>query len=251
MTIKPPLKLLLPIRQLNFNMNPLLLLALAVTTITPTPTIVPSPTSNDIQKIREVVQQKVQEKLKQITTQTITKKGRVGSVIQIDQDQITIEYQNSTQILKIDANTVYVDTNRNKTNFNNIKVGQGILALGTYNSETNIFQATRIVFTDLKTVSSLKIITVGKIVDISKTSSIFSLIPSKNKNTQYQIKTDTKTEVYTSEINKIAVKDLKSGHKIIVVLTPDPKISKTYYATKIIDFDYTSITSPTPTPKTP
>lgn len=230
-------------------MNPLFLLALATTTLSPTPTATPA--TSDIQKIREVVQQKVQEKLKQITTQTITKKGWIGSIIQLDPNQITIEFENNTRTLKIDTDTVYVDTNRNKTKFDNLKIGQGILALGTYNSETNTFQAARIVFTDLKTINSQKIITIGKIVDISKTSSIFSLIPSKNKNTQFQIKTDTKTEVYNSENDKIAVKDLKSGHKIIVILTPDPKISKTYYALKILDLDYTLPTSPTPTPKTP
>jgi hypothetical protein len=232
-------------------MNPLLLLALATVAVTPTPVISATPTSNEIQKIREVVQEKVQEKLKQITTQATTKKGLIGKVIQLDQNQITIEYQSNTQVLKINSSTVYVDANRNKTKLDNIKIGQDILALGTADSVANTFQATRIVFIDLKTINISKTIVIGKIVDISKTTPIFTLIPSKNKNTQYQIKTDAKTEVYSPDNNKIAVKDLKSGSKIIVILTPDPKATKTYYASKILDLDYALPVSPTPTPKTP
>ncbi len=229
-------------------MNPLFLLALAAT-ITPTPTIVSTPTSTDIQKIREVVQQKVQEKLKEITTSTTTKKGIIGQIIQIDPNQITIEYQGKTRVLSIDSTTVYVDTNRNKTTLEKIKIGQGILAMGTEESETNKFQATRIVFTDLKTIVVTNTIAVGKIVDISKTTSVFSLIPSKNKNTQYQIKTDSKTKIYGPDNTEINLKSMQSGHRIIVILTPDPKITNTYYASKILNLDYSPAVSPTPTPK--
>jgi hypothetical protein len=232
-------------------MNPFFLIALAAT-LTPTsiPTLTPTPTVNEIQKIREVVQEKVQEKLKQIINPTTTKKGLIGKVIQIDPTQITIEYLNTPSVLKIDNTTVYVDLNRNKTGYANVKIGQNILAMGIYDSGTDSFQTKRVVFIDLSTIILNRTVVVGKIVDISKTSPIFTLIPSKNKNNLYQIKTDKNTAYMDKNQQKLASTDLKSGHKIIAILTPDPKISKTYLALKIMDLDYTPPVSPTPT-KTP
>lgn len=230
-------------------MNPLFLIALAAS-ITSAPTPTPTTTS-EIQKIREVVQQKVQEKLNEITnpSSTDTKRGLIGKVIQIDSSQITIEYQNNPNILKIDNSTVCVDLNRNKTTVGNVKIGQDILAMGINDSSTDTFQTKRVVFINLNTININRTVVVGKIVDISKTSPIFTLIPSKNKNNLYQIKIDKNTAYLDKNQQKLASTDLKSGHKIIAVLTPDPKISKTYIALKIMDLDYTPPTSPTPTPK--
>lgn len=232
-------------------MNPLFLIALAAS-ITPTPTIVPIPTTtSEIQKIREVVQEKVQEKLRQIINPTTSKKGLIGKVIQIDPTQITIEYLNNSNVLKIDSTTAYVDLKRNKTSYLNIKIGQDILAMGIYNSGTDIFETKRVVFIDLGTININKTVVIGKIVDISKTSPIFTLIPSKNKNNLYQIKTDKNTVFMDKNQQKLISSNLKSGHKTIIVLTPDPKMSKTYTALKVMDLDYTPPPAggPSPTPK--
>jgi hypothetical protein len=218
------------------------------TTITNAPTPVPTG-SDEIQRIREVVQQKVMEKLKQITNPVSTKKGLIGKVIQINPLQITIEYQNNTRNLDINDTTVFVDANRNKTKLDKVKVGQDILVLGIDNNETKAFDARRIVFIDLKTIDIQKTITIGKIVDLSKTSPIFTLIPSKNKNSLFQIKTDVKSIIVDKDQHKIKLVDLKSGQKIIAILVPDLKMSKTYYAIQIINLDYSPATSPTPTPK--
>jgi len=218
--------------------------------ILPPPTIILSPTpttTSEIQKIREVVQEKVQEKLNQITNPLSTNMGLIGKVIQIDSSQITITYQNNPSVLKIDSTTVYVDQNRNKTNLANIKIGQDILAMGINDSGTNTFQTKRVVFINLNTVNLNRTVVIGKIVDISKTSPIFTLIPSKNKNNLYQIKTDKNTVYVDKNQQKLVATDLKSGQKIIAVLTPDPKISKTYTALKIMDLDYAPTPSPTPT----
>jgi hypothetical protein len=219
--------------------------------ILPPPTVILTPTpttTSEIQKIREVVQEKVQEKLREITnpTSTDTKRGLIGKIIQIDSTQITIEYQNNPSVLKIGSSTVYIDLNRNKTNLTNVKIGQDILAMGIIDSNTNTFQTKRVVFINLNTINLNRTIVIGKIVDISKTSPIFTLIPSKNKNNLYQIKTDKNTIYLGKNQQKLVSTDLKSGHKIIAVLTPDLKMSKTYTALKIMDLDYT----PTPT-KTP
>jgi hypothetical protein len=217
------------------------------------PTIAPTDAQNEIQKIREVVQQKVKEKLKEISQPSNTPKGIIGNIIQVDANQFTIEYQNNSRIVKFDDTTVFIDSNRNKSKADKFKIGQDILAMGTFD-DSNILIAKRIISIDLKSiVNDQRVVVTGKIVDVSKSSSIFALIPIKNKNIQYQIKTDTKTGVTNSTDQKITVNDLQSGQKIITILTPDQKLAKTYYAQKIINLDYqppvTPTLKPTPTKK--
>jgi hypothetical protein len=228
----------------------MMLLPLLITAISITPTTIPATptpeTSSEIQKIRDVVQQKVKEKLQLITQPTLTKKGLIGKIVQIENQSLTIDYQSNLTVISLDSDLVIIDQNRNKTKFENLKIGQDILVLGNQESETK-FVAKRIVVSDLKLIENKPIVIIGKIVDISKTSPIFSLIPTKSKNTQYQIKTDSKSELIDIQNNKIVQTNLKSGNKIIVILIPDPKMTKTYYAQKIINLDY--LPDPTPTPK--
>lgn len=225
----------------------LLLLSLA---LTPTPTIEPpTPTtqnSTDIQKIRDAVKEKVQEKLNQITQKTSNKKAIIGTITTISENEIVISYQNNPRTLSISDETVYIDAKRNKTTLDKIKVGQDILAMG-YTNEQNILDAKRIVLIDIKLLENKNQTIIGKIVDTSRTSPIFILVPLNNKEIQYQIKTDTKTESLDQEFKKLDIKNLAAGQKVIVSFTPDPKISKTYYANQIVNFSY--VPSPTPTKK--
>jgi hypothetical protein len=188
------------------------------------------------------------EKLQQITQPTLTQKGIIGKIIQIDSTTFTLEFQNNLSVVTFNTDTVFIDQKRNKIAVSQLKVGQDILVLGIQQS-SSVFLGKRIVVTDLTAIENVPLVVIGKIVDISKTSPVFSLIPTKNKNAQYQVKTDVKSEIINSQSNKITVADLKSGNKIIVILTPDPKMAKTYYASKIIDLDYQPPTTPTPTPK--
>lgn len=274
-TIKPIVRLLLPIQLPNFNMLSILILSLVINilspspafAITPTPTKVATPSTQattsaqttentvteDIQKIRDAVKLKVQEKLKTITTTdsstpdpATTKKAIVGTIIQIDKNNLTIDYQNSTRNISFATDTVIINAKQIKVKTDSLKVGQDILAMGYINN--NVLTAKRIVFMDLKAIDTQDQIVVGKIVDISKSSPIIVLIPSKNKNNQYQIKTDTKTEVVNKSNQKFDIKKLVSGQKVIVVVRPDPKVAKTYLATKIINIDANSAASPSATP---
>ncbi|MFZ2153084.1 MAG: hypothetical protein WAV41_03430 [Microgenomates group bacterium] len=230
------------------------LIALTLATITPAPlpSLLPSPSptntiSEDIQKIRQAVQQKVKEKLQQITSPTSIKKAIVGKIVTISDSEITIEYKGQVKIIKLDPTLTIIDINRNKTSINKLKVGQDILALGIENSEDNSFVGKRLVVTNLTSSLINKTVTIGKIVDISKTSSILTLIPNHNKNTLFQIRLDSKSEFMSANNHKINQNEIKSGHKIIVVLRPDPKTINTYIALRITDLDYQP--SPTPTKK--
>lgn len=215
-----------------------------------TETVEPTPTqsvSADIQKIREVVQQKVKEKLLQIISPATSKKSISGKIIEVNDTQMTIEYRSASRLILIDPTISVIDANRNKSTMAKLKIGQEVLVMGIEDTEADSFTAKRIIVTDLSKLQIKKTVTSGKIVDISKTSSILTLVPAHNKNTLFQIKFDTKTEFLSPTQDKIKQTDIKSGHRVIAILKPDEKATKTYNAVRLIDLDYKP--EPTPTKK--
>jgi len=207
-----------------------------------------SPSADQTQDIVNLVQQKVKEKLNIITNPSTQPKSFFGTITQIDQDQISTSYQNKTQVINIGNSTVYIDAKRNKSKLTNFKVGQGILSMGYLNTDATL-TGKRIVATDPTTIDNPNQTIVGQIVDISKSSPIFVLIPIKNKDIEYQIKTDSKTKITDFKNSKLDSSVLTSGKKVIVIISPDPKIAKTFYASEIINLDSTPTTSPTPSSK--
>jgi len=194
------------------------------------------PTTAPNKEVLQMVQQKVKDMLQTNTSTSTDPKSIIGTITQIDSTQITFTYKNESKTITITEETVLIDIKRNKTKIENIKVGQDILAMGYFNQYGN-FEAKRVVVTDLKTIENKNEIILGKIVDISKSSPIFVLIPTKNKEIQYQIKTDAKTEILDKDNNKLTLDKLKSGQKIVVVIQPDAKIAKTFYVSKIITME--------------
>lgn len=180
---------------------------------------------------------------------TNTPKSFFGSITQISDSQISINISNQSKTLKLNEKITYIDTKRQKSKLSNFKVGQTILAMGYINDDESL-DCRRIIATESKSVeNNIQVIT-GKIVDISQsqTSPIFVLIPFQNKNGQYQIKTDSKTEIIDITQKKINSSDvIVSGKKIIAIIKPDTQSSQTFYASKIITLDISQ--SPTPTVK--
>lgn len=122
--------------------------------------------------------------------------------------------------------------------------------MGVVNTDLSM-DCSRIVATDSQSVINTHQIVSGQIVDVSQSqnSTIFVLIPSKNKNNQYQIKIDSKTVLTDAKGKTIAsAKNIVSGKKLIAVIKPDSQIAQTFYAVRLIALDTTTI-SPTPTPK--
>lgn len=198
-----------------------------------------TPTQAPNKAVLEMVQQKVKDMLEQsgigATSTSTGPKFLMGTITQINPTQITINYKNESKTITITTDTVFIDAKRNKTKIDSLKAGQDILAMGYYDQLNNL-EAKRVVITDLKTIENKNQIILGKIVDISQASPVFVLIPIKNKDIQYQIKTDAKTEIFNQDNNKLTIDKLKSGQKIVVIIQPDAKIAKTFYVSKIITF---------------
>ena len=188
----------------------------------------------DVKQIREVVQQKVNEKLKEITTTSpiSDKKAFLGKIVSIGENLIVIDSRNKSISIGITDTTAIYDIKKVKTTFDKLKVGQDLLALCKISD--NLIDGRRLLVVDTKTIQRPHLITIGKVADISKSSPVFTLIPINHKDMQYQIQTDSKTSLVDQSNNKLDLKELVLGKKIIVSLTPSSSTSKTYTANKII-----------------
>jgi len=62
-----------------------------------------------------------------------------------------------------------------------------------------------------------------------------AIIPISNKNTQYQVKTDTKNlQIISKTGEKLTLKDISKGKKIIVISTSVSPSGQTLTAEKIV-----------------
>lgn len=189
---------------------------------------------SNIQTIREVVQQKVKEKLNIISTPESKPKAFFGSIKEITDNQIKINFNNELKTITVNDDTVFVSIKRTKIALKDLKPDQEILAMGYLNNQ-NQLETKRLVVFEIKTVQNLTQVISGQIVDVSKTSPVFVIVPFNNKNNQYQIK--------TTDAN---LKKISSGQKVIAIVKPDPKIANTFDLLKIIP---QASVSATPTPK--
>lgn len=202
----------------------------------PPPSPTPTTINLDVQKIREAVQQKVREKLSQITAETQDDQPRAffGAIIETSPAQITIDYQGSLRHLQISADTVYIDAKRNKAKIDTLKIGQTILALGRP-ATNDTLDTKRLVATDSQAAKPQFQIVFGKVSDTSQTTPVFTLIPFNNKDQQFQIKTTTTTEFFNRQKEKIDT-TLTKGHRLIAVIKSTT--SATFTALTLIDLDY-------------
>ena len=225
-------------------MNPFILLALLITPTASPSAIPPSPTVTNSEEFKVNVLEKVKERIMEINQTVPAKRGVIGELINLKNNLLVLEYENITQEISFDDNTVIIDAKRNKAQASSIKVGQGILALGLTNQENkNLLDAKRLVFTDLSLVKNPQQIIAGQITDVSKTLPVFTLIPNTDKDQQLQIKTDSKTKIVDRKENPLDTKNLKSGDRVVILYIPDPKNPKIILAVRII-----TILSPAPTP---
>ncbi|MFA6185299.1 MAG: hypothetical protein WCT51_00270 [Candidatus Shapirobacteria bacterium] len=206
---------------------------------------------NLTEEVREMVAKRVKE-IKQNDTNSsslTTPKSITGTISKIENSKIIITDKNDSKTITFSEDTVFIDVKKNKIKIDNLKSGQVILSMGYYDQYDN-FEAKRIVIITSESIENKNEIIFGKIADISQTSNVLILIPIKNKNTQYQIKSDSKTKIVDENGNILTISKLKSGQKIVAVIQPDAKIANTFNVSHIITFNSNSTSnSPTPTPK--
>jgi hypothetical protein len=211
-----------------------------------------SPTLGDTVDTNKV--EDITDKLKEIVKSTSTEqepisnqpKSFFGTITQINDNLMVIISDNQNKILQLSDETICINSNRQKIKASEFKVGQTILAMGYFNQD-NSLDCRRIIATDSKSVENNNQIITGQIVDVPQSqTSIFAFTPFQNKDIQYQIKVDSKTEIIDTNQKKLKSSEtIIKGKKIIIVMHPDTKNSQTFYATSII-----SLESEPPSPTT-
>lgn len=191
----------------------------------------PSPES-DIQKLREVIQQKVQQKLQEISGIEVEnpKKAYLGTITKIVNKNLSLDSKGQKYEFIISEDATFVNLKQNKITITDLKEGQNILVLSLAKDE--IIFAKRILIVDPTKLENNKNIALGKIADISTTTSVFVLIPINNNNRELQMKIDSKTEIVTKNNKSLKLTDIKKGQKIVCIYTNGQ--NSTYPALKII-----------------
>jgi hypothetical protein len=201
-------------------------------TITPTPTL-GNDTASEIQQLRQVIQQKVQEKLQEISQNPAEnpRKAYFGTITEFDATSLKINTKTQNLAFILDDTTTYINLKQNKIKNTDLKVGQNILVLSLKQDATTTI-GKRIILIDPKTLQNYKLTLIGKVADISTTSSVLTLIPINNKNQELQIKIDSKTEILDLNNKVLKTTDIKKGQKIIC--TYGSSTNSTYPALQII-----------------
>ena len=218
---------------------PLLIASVAIISPTASPSISPTPTrdsGSEIQKFREIIQEKVKAKLQEISqpSNSDPKRGYVGTITKIQDDKINLDTKEKNHSVSFSVDTVFLNNKSTKIKSTDLKVGQEILAIGLLDDLSN-FTAKRIIVTTPKSAQNLKNTIFGQVVDVSTMYSLVAMIPQSNKNTQYQVKTDTKNiQIVSKDGAKLTLKDITKGKKIIIISTSSPISNQTLAAEKII-----------------
>jgi len=208
-----------------------------------------TPSTDKVEDVKDILKQIVKETSTSnpVTETSKQPKSFFGTITQADDNQIKITLKDqSNKTLSITQNTTFVNSKKQKGKITDFKSGQTIIAMG-YLQEDQSLECRRIVYTESKAIENINQIITGQIVDVSQSqnSPIFVLIPNKNKNSQYQIKTDSKTEIIDTKNNKTtSAKTITTSKKIIAIIQPDTKLVNTFYATKIIDLSTETTSNP-------
>ena len=192
----------------------------------------PTPTDsqdNDIDKIRQVVKDKVMEKIDQIVNKPNQKIGWLGTIISLDTNVIEIEnFQNINQKIIVEEEATITNTKKQDLSLDDLKVDQVIIAMGYLDIDQNLL-AKRILVTNIALDSLKNTIVYATVTDISQTTNIITLVTKDRK--VYQVKSDKNSA------------KIEKNQKIVAVIKPEKKDSNTWLV-----LDYKDISPPTPTP---
>ena len=200
----------------------------------PSPTV---PPNSGIQEIKQMIQEKVREKLQEISQgETDPKKAIIAAITKIEGGSLFFNTQSLIKEATVDENTVYIGLKQIKIKFSDLKVSQEVLVIGLLDQDGKLL-VKRLILTPQKSFQNLKVIIFGQVVDISTSSPVLVVIPYSDKNSQYQIKYTNNTTVLTKTGKKITTESIKKGQKIAVVATPDSLSRQSLISEKIVTLE--------------
>lgn len=194
-----------------------------------------------IERIKEMVASRAAE------LQLVDKKGIMGIVQGVSNTQITLtDIRQNTRIVDTDELTKFQDGPLSSKSFgiSDIKKDDLIGAVGLYNKDIK-----RLLSRVVIKIKPGPIMFIGNVTQ--KDPKEFTLIVAgdKTKIKTVGIEISTKTRMYTQEgtLQKSGFSKILVGQRVYVVGTQDPKEQNTIDASRIIHFEDTLSSSPSPT----
>lgn len=201
--------------------------------ISPTPTKRPTPTPSPgiIQKQINSLTNKIASRVAEL--RLVEKKGVMGQVSDVSSTQITIsDIHGNTKFVDVDEFTKFNSTD-SKSSFgiSDIKKGDKLGILGLYNKESRRILARFVDVIDLPRVLH------GKISEIDEKNFTFILSDDKDKSTEVNVESSTRTFAYdknTKELARSGFSKLVVGQRIAVIGYPDKSDADLFQASRIV-----------------
>ncbi|MBU2592108.1 MAG: hypothetical protein ABH867_03390 [Patescibacteria group bacterium] len=200
------------------------------------------------EEIIEEVQKKVKEKLDAILVSR-NKKGWIGVVGEKGELSFEIESNGQNRTVTIASDVVIIDQNRKTIDFENLKSGERVVAMG-YEQVDGTLEAKRIVSVPEPEERKTEVF-FGLITDKSEESEIISIGGAEGK--EYELILTAKTIVQRKadlKNTKLKYEDIKPDQKIIAVATPARSNGSTFNVSRILIISKTPTEEPSQEPAT-
>jgi hypothetical protein len=179
---------------------------------------------NSVDQIKNKVASRVAE------LKLVEKKGLVGTVEKVDNNQIRIiDLNNKVRIIDVDELTNFSSNDNDDFGLSDISKGSKISAVGLYNKESERLLARYITETNIPVFLS------GVISDKDSKNYTITLSTEDNKDFKVDIEKITKSyELTDNELEEAGFTKIEASQNALVIGYPDPKEENRLSATKIL-----------------
>jgi hypothetical protein len=176
-----------------------------------------------VQEIRQLVKEKVQEKLAEIKNRE-QKRAYVGEISAITGSTITLETKRGTKNVLVNEETNIVGPQRKTLKVTDLKVGDTIIAMGTVDPD-GVMTAKRIVVVPKPPKAPpLRRAVFGRVKEIDKNKQILTVVHLKKEEVSFQVKASDKTRItkkLDGKMQKIDFSKIVIGDRLAAVGTWD------------------------------
>ncbi len=193
-----------------------------------------------IDELRKSIQEKVEEKLNSIINDQ-ERRSWIGIIKEKMETGFKLESGDKTRTVTINDEVVIINEKRKSIEFDDLEVNQRLVAMG-YAQIDNTLEAKRIVLLPKAVERKIKVI-FGTIKDKSEENEI--LLVTTHDEQEYELILGKETKLKQRVENKmeeIKYQEIKTGQKIIAVITPTKSNSSTYDVKSVL------VISPSPAP---
>ncbi|MBM3205532.1 hypothetical protein FJZ41_01625 [Candidatus Shapirobacteria bacterium] len=220
---------------------------LKVNALSPTPTETDSAGQEIRDKVKEIVQEKIQQ------TQKGEKRAFFGEINAIADEILTLNTSQGEKKIRIATDSALIGTGNKKIKLQDLKTGLFTIAMG-FMEDNNVLGVRRLVVGE-KSKTPEREVAFGMVTDISSQENILT-IKNEKKNLIYTVEVNSKTVItkkVDGKVQKVKLEVITKGDKLVAIGTPSENEEKIITA-KIIHVipgltEKEGKSIPTPSPK--